>query len=68
MLDAEAGGYGDFEDDFDEIDGDEGAEEHADEDGDDDFDESDDEPGLLFGKRGKDAESPETNPSKKVKS
>ena len=65
MLDAEAGGYGDFEDDFDEIGGDEDAEEHADED--EDFDESDDEPGLLFGKRGKDAESPETNPSKKLK-
>ena len=65
MLDAEAGGYGDFEDDFDEIEGDEDAEEHAVEDGDEDFDETDDEPGLLFGKRGK--ESPENNPSKKMK-
>lgn len=75
MLDAEAGGYGNFEDDFDEIEGDVDAREDAeedddaeeDEDEDEDFDESDDESDLLFGKRRKDAESPKTNPSKKLK-
>jgi len=67
MLDAEAGGYGEFEDDFDEIEGSDAAEEHA---GEDNFNESeDDESGLLFGKRGgKDMVSVEAkNPNKRFK-
>ena len=66
MLDAEAGGYGEFEDDFDEIEGDEVAEEHSDEDV---FDDGDDEPGLLFGKREKATDSLDidSKPTKKLK-
>ena len=66
MLDAEAGGYGEFEDDFDEIEGDEVAGEHSDEDV---FDDGDDEPGLLFGKREKATDSLDidSNPTKKLK-
>ena len=59
MLEAEAEGYGEFEDDFDEIAGSDGelgnrtGHNMSDE---DDLEEEDDEPGLLFGKR-RDAES-----------
>ena len=59
MLEAEAEGYGEFEDDFDEIAGSDGelgnrtGHNMSDE---DDLEEEDDEPGLLFGKR-RDGES-----------
>lgn len=63
MLDAEAGGYGEFEDDYDDIvEGDDNAQGEPEE---DDFQDND-EPCILFGKRASD-ESSKEGLAKKVK-
>jgi hypothetical protein len=61
MLDAEQGGYGEFSDDFDELDG-----EDDDGGGDDNSSESDDNGATLFGKRSAPEGNTDINPSKRV--
>lgn len=67
MLDAEAGGYGEFEDDYDDIDEEDDGAGGESGDEEDDF-EDDDEPGIIFGKRQNHQNMKEDGSSKKAKS